>query len=102
MSESRSHQRAKRSAAGPKGKVEVKQPGGTRLDARSRSKATEIERSGSLAMLEKAANRLRKEPVQQKVLQVPQNDMAKARHAMRKVGVKGTVKNMTGTKGSSV
>ena len=102
MSESHSHRRAKKSAAGPQGRVEVKQRGGTRLDARSRSKATEVERSGQPAMLERAANRLRKEHASQKVLQVPQHDMPKARHAMRKVGVKGTVKNMSGTKRNSV
>ena len=36
------------------------------------------------------------------MLSVPQKDMAKARAAMKKVGVSGTVKNMSGTKRSSV
>ena len=38
----------------------------------------------------------------QKVLQVPQKDMARAAKAMQNVGVSGTVKNMGGTKKHSV
>jgi len=38
----------------------------------------------------------------QKVLQVPQKDMAKAAKAIQNVGVGGTVKNMGGTKRRSV
>ena len=38
----------------------------------------------------------------QKVLQVPQKDMAKAAKAKQNVGISGTVKNMSGTKRRSV
>ncbi len=38
----------------------------------------------------------------QKVLQVPQKDMAKAAKAVQNVGISGTVKNMGGTKRRSV
>jgi hypothetical protein len=101
MPESSSHNRAKRRAAGPGGKTEVKLPGNQRLDAKSAGgkKAVEVERSGNL---EAAARRLKKSRAPQKVLQVPQKDMSDAAAAMRKVGVGGTVKNLTGTKRRSV
>ena len=38
----------------------------------------------------------------QKVLQVPQKDMAKAAKAKQNVGVSGTIKNMGGTRRRSV
>ncbi len=38
----------------------------------------------------------------QKVLQVPQKDMAKAAKAMQNVGISGTITNMGGTKRRSV
>ena len=47
MSESKSHKLHKRKAAGKSGKTEVKLPGGRRLDAATRNRATEIERSGN-------------------------------------------------------
>jgi hypothetical protein len=105
MSKSPSHKRAQAKAAGQGGKTEVKIKGtNKRLDAVTKSgkKATEVERSGTTAGLEKAAQRLKMRRSQQKVLQVPQQDMIKATAAMRKKGVKGTVKNMTGTKRRSV
>ena len=102
MSETPSHKRAKTAAAGPKGRTEVPLPGGRRLDAASSKKATEVERSGSRAGLEKAARRLQASNRPQRVLQVPQKDMPAAAKAMQKVGTKGTVKNMSGTKRRSV
>ncbi|MBF0379837.1 MAG: hypothetical protein HQL69_02400 [Magnetococcales bacterium] len=102
MSESSSHKRAKRAAAGKSGKTEVPLSGGRRLDAATKRRATEVERSGSSDGLEKAAKRLKDSKKPQKILQVPQNDMKKAAQAMRKVGVKGSVKNITGTKRQSV
>ena len=98
MAETPSHKRAKSAAAGQSGKKEVPLSRGRRLDAATPSKATEIERSGSMSKLEKAARRLKQSHKPQKVLQVPQNDMDKAAQAMRSVGITGTVKNMTGTK----
>ncbi|MGP0059950.1 MAG: hypothetical protein ACLPID_11760 [Beijerinckiaceae bacterium] len=99
MSESQSHSRAKAQAAGKNGETEVPLPGGRRLDAKSASgRATEIERGGTDAGLQAAARRLRDADANQHVLQVPQRDMDAAAAAMRKVGVHGTVKNMTGSK----
>ena len=104
MTESRSHKSAKRKAAGKGGRTEVRLKGGRRLDAKTKSgnTATEVERSGSNSALEKAAGRLKKSGSIRKVLQVPQPDMAKAAAAMRKVGTKGSVKNLSGTKRRSV
>ena len=102
MPESQSHKRAKAQAAGRKGKTEVPIKGNRRLDAVAKSKATEIERSGNVQSLSKAVKRLQVSRKPQKVLQVPQKDMPKAARAMQKVGVKGTVKNISGTKRRSV
>jgi len=99
-----SHKRAQSRATGRDGKKEVKLTGGKKLDAvnKSSTKATEVERSGNIKMLEKAALRLKLRRSRQKVLQVPQKDINKAAGAMKKVGTKGTVKNMTGTKRRNV
>lgn len=104
MSKSSSHKQAQSKAAGKGGKTEVKLKGGKILDAltKSRKKAAEVERSGSSSGLQKAAQRLKKSKAPQKVLQVPHKDMPKAVEAMKKEGVKGTVKNMGGTKRRSV
>jgi hypothetical protein len=102
MAETSSHKRAKSRAAGKTGQTEKPIKGGRRLDACTKKRATEVERSGSQAGLEKAARRLRSSRKPQKVLQVPNKDMDKAAVAMRKVGVGGTVKNMGGTKRRSV
>jgi len=102
MPESPSHKRAKGTAAGRSGKKEVPLSRNRRLDAATAKKATEIERSGSRAALDKAARRLKATRKPQKVLQVPQKDMPEAAKAMKSVGTKGTVKNMTGTKRRSV
>ena len=104
MSKSPSHKCAQSKAAGKGGKTEVKLRRGKRLDALTKSgkKATEVERSGTSTGLEKAAQRLKMRRSKQKVLQVPQKDITKAVQAMKKKGVKGTVKNMSGTKRRSV
>ena len=102
MSESESHRRAKSKAAGATGETERTLEGGQRLDASTAGRATEVERSGSMPQLRKAARRLKRSGKRQKVLQVPQSDMDKAAQAMRQEGVSGTVKNMTGTKRRSV
>lgn len=102
MGEKTSHKRAKSAAAGKSGKTEVKILGGRRLDATTKKRAIEVERSGTSSGLEKAAKRLKSSGKSQKVLQVPQKDMPKAAKAMKKVGVSGTVKNMGGTKRRSV
>lgn len=102
MTESKSHKSAKRKAAGQSGQTEVPLPGGRRLDAATKNRATEIERSGSPTNLEKAASRLKASKKKQKVLQVPQKDMDNASRAMKKVGTSGTVKNMSGTKRRSI
>ena len=102
MSETQSHKRAKRKAAGKLGETEVPLKGNRRLDAASKEKAYEIERSGNMEALEKAAQRLKASRKPQKVLQVPQKDMTNAAQAMKNAGIGGTVKNMGGTKRQSV
>ena len=104
MSETPAHRRAKNRAAGPGGKTEAPISGNQRLDALTTGgrRATEVERSGSRAELDAAADRLKKSGAPQKVLQVPQKDMGAAADAMRRAGVGGTVKNMGGTKRQSV
>ncbi len=100
--ESEAHKRLKRKAAGKSGETEKKLTNGSRLDAVTHKKATEIERSGSKSGLEKAAQRLKDSRKGQKVLQVPQKDMQKAVKAMNKKGTSGTVKNLSGTKRISI
>lgn len=104
MAETKAHKEAKKKAAGPGGKTEAPLRGGGRLDARTKGgfRATEVERSGDTRSLSTAARRLKKSGAPQKVLQVPQRDMAKAREAMRQAGISGTVKNMSGKNRSSV
>lgn len=103
MPKSQSHERAQSKAAGRQGETEVKLPSGGRLDALTEGgRAIEIERSGKPQALEEAARRLQEAKASQHVLQVPQQDMERAAAAMRKVGVPGTVKNMSGTKRQSV
>jgi hypothetical protein len=102
MSKSQSHKRAQAKAAGRMGKTEAPLKGNRRLDAQTKTKATEVERSGHPNLLRKAARRLKSSDRPQKVLQVPQPDMAKAADAMKAAKVKGTVKNMGGTKRRSV
>ena len=102
MGKSPSHKRAQAKAAGKQGRTEAPLPGGRRLDAKLGRKATEVERSGNPARLVAASRRLKAAHASQRVLQVPQKDMAKAAAAMRKAAVGGTVKNMGGTKRRSV
>ena len=104
MSETKSHTDAKNKAAGKNGQTEVPLSRNRRLDALTQSghRATEVERSGNDALLQKAARRLDASGAAQKVLQVPQKDMPAAAKAMRNTGVSGTVKNLGGTKSQSV
>jgi len=102
MAESDSHKRAKTKAAGQTGETEAPLRGNRRLDARTSKRAVEVELSGTVAGLEKAVRRLKDSGKPQKVLQVPQKDMAKAAKAMQNIGISGTIKNMIGTKRRSV
>lgn len=104
MSKTQSHKRAQSKAAGRKGRTEVKISKNRRLDAVTKpgKRITEVERSGTTQGLKKAVSRLKSRRSSQKVLQVPQPDMTKAVKAMKNIGVKGTVKNMGGTKRRSV
>ena len=102
MAESNAHKRAKSKAAGKSGKTEAPLKGGRRLDAQTKNRATEIERSGEKQKLVKAAQRLKDSKKPQKVLQVSQKDMPEAIEAMKTKEVSGTVKNMSGTKRRSV
>ena len=100
MSETSAHRRAKKLAAGRGGRTEVPLGGKQRLDALTKGggKATEVERSGSTAGLDAAAQRLKKSRARQKVLQVPQWHRDQAVEALKSAGIGGTVNNMGGTK----
>lgn len=65
---------------------------------RDQARAEEIDRSGSTRHLERAAKRLKHVNAVDRVLYVPQWDMAKAEMAMRKAGVTGAVSNLCGTR----
>ena len=80
MPESETHRRAKKEAA----------------------RAIEVETSGRDGRLRQAARRLQASGKRQHVLVVPQRDFPKARQAMRRAGVSGTVRNLTGTRSSHV
>lgn len=99
MPEKSSHKSAKSKAAGKAGRKEVIIKGGRRIDVMTKSKAVEVERGGTTQLV-KAAQRLKASRKPQKVLEVPTKSMSKAREAMRKVGVSGTVRNISGTKRS--
>lgn len=101
MTKSDSHKAAQLKAAGKNGTTEYKLKNGQKLDAMSANKkrATEVEKSGNFS---EAANRLKNSGAGQKVMQVPQKDMKNAEAAMKKAGIKGSVKNMSGTKRKSV
>jgi hypothetical protein len=101
MPKKSTHERAKAQAAGKTGRKEVPIKGGRRIDAMTKNKATEVERGGP-KQLEKAARRLKASGKPQRVLTVPTRSMPKARTAMRKVGVTGTVRNLAGTRRSHV
>lgn len=102
MPVSKAHRRAQKKAAGREGQIEKTLKSGTRVDAITRVKATEIERWPSTARLHKSAERLKESRKRQKVLVVPDSKMADARKAMRSVGIGGTVKNLSGTRRSPV
>jgi len=97
MSETQSHKRAKAKAPG---KTEVPISRGRRLDSATKKTATEIERNRQ--NIAKAVSRLEDSGRPRKVLQVPQPLFKDAVSTMRKKGVRGTVKNLTGTKRTSV
>ncbi|MGQ0533324.1 MAG: hypothetical protein ACT4OF_11635 [Caulobacteraceae bacterium] len=65
---------------------------------RANRQAEEVDRSGSARHLERAAKRLKHMDAADRVLYVPQWDMAKAELAMRKAGVTGAVSNLCGTR----
>jgi len=101
MAEKLTHKRVKSEVAGKTGRKEVPIKGGRRLDVMTQHKAVEIERGGP-SRLEIAAQRLKASRKPQKVLITPSKSMSKAREAMRKVGVSGTIRNISGTKRSYV
>lgn len=102
MGEKRTHKETKTKAAGIKGRTEVPISRGRRLDAATRRRAIEVETSGRSDRLSKAAQRLRASDKRQHVLVVPQRHMREARQAMKKAGVSGTVRNISGTRRRSV
>jgi hypothetical protein len=104
MAERESHKRAKSKAAGKKGQTEAPLPGNRKLDALTAGgrHATEVERGGTPALLEKAARRLKASEAPKKILKVPHGDMDAAAEAMRAAGVSGKVENLSGTKSRNI
>ena len=101
MSESESHKRAKRRAAGPRGRTETRLSGGRRLDALTGggAKATEVERSPSTSRLKKAVQRLDSAPAKRRELKVPQQNLDRAKAIAKRVAKKPlTISNIGGTK----
>jgi hypothetical protein len=66
-------------------------------EAKDYKKAAEWDRTGSDKSLEHAAKRLKHVKAEDRVLFVPQWDMARAEIAMRKAGVNGAVSNLCGS-----
>jgi hypothetical protein len=97
MTESASHKNAKAKASGEK---EVPISGNRRLDSATKKTATEIERNRQ--NIPKAVDRLKDSNRPRKVLQVPQKDLKEAVQVMKQKKVGGTVKNLSGTKRTSV
>jgi len=93
MPESQSHRRAKRKAPG---RVEVPIAGRRRVDSATSKTVTEVERN--VSNLLKAVERLKLSRRPRKVLVVPQRLMKRAVAAMRRKSVRGTVKNLSGTR----
>ncbi len=102
MPEKASHKRAKRKAAGKRGKTEVPLPRGRRLDAKRKVggafRAEEIQPTGSRKAFLDAARRLRDSRSKIKILRTRQENMDKAVEAMRKAKVRGQVRNMGETR----
>lgn len=65
--------------------------------AKDGKKALQVDRTGSERHLERAAKRLRHVKAIDRILYVPQWDMAKAEAAMRRAGVRGAVSNLCGS-----
>lgn len=102
MAEKPTQKRVVAREAGPKGRKEAPVRGGGRLDAATQRRAIEVEISGAPSRLRQAARRLSASGKPQRVLVVPQTDFPKAREAMRRAGVSGTLRNLTGTRSSHV
>lgn len=98
MVESQSHKRAKRKAAGSKGRTEIPISRGRRLDAKNGNKATEVERSGSSKGISKAISRLKTQKNAKKELLVPNKDLDKAKEIAKKSGTKILIQNLSKTR----
>ena len=101
MSETSSHKRAKRRAAGKSGKTEKKIKYGGRIDVLTSTKAVEIERGGK-KRIQQAIRRLERVRRSKRVLRVPKKNFAKAvelaKKSKKKTKKKITVTNLVGTK----
>jgi len=68
-----------------------------KLKDKEARRALEVDRSGSVVNLERAAKRLRSAHAAARVLRVPHWDMEKAVEAMKLAGVSGSVSNLCGS-----
>jgi hypothetical protein len=78
MSESRAHKRAKRRAVGRAGEVECPLPGGLRLDACTRTRAVEIERSSDPRYLAYAIAKVGVSGRRDRLVRVPHQNVPRA------------------------
>jgi len=95
MAETKAHKRVKRRVAGKKGKPEKKLKYGGRLDAGTRTKAFEYERSGDPARLARAIRKLKRSRKPHQILAVSRKrDVLKAIKIARKLRAKNiTIKH---------
>ncbi len=66
--------------------------------AKGEKRTVQVDRSGAVRQLERAAKRLRAVKASERILRVPQWDMDAAVVAMRQAGVAGVVTNLCGSR----
>jgi len=86
MPESKIHKQIKKKAAGKLGKTERKLKYGGRIDAWSKEKATEYERSGTKKSLARSIKKLKRSRKRYQILRVPcKKDVLKAQKIAKKL-----------------
>ena len=98
MQRSKQHEILKRQERG----IKEKPVRGGRLNAWTKIKAVEIERTGSTEGLKHAIEKLKGSHKPQKILRVQQKDMEKARQIAKQGRAKITITNLSKTKRTSI
>lgn len=97
MPESKRHKDLKRQEART-GRTEVTLRSGLRVDAMTRRRAVEIERSESSRSFEKAIRRLQSTRKTQRILRVPDQNLDMAADVARDMGADVTITNFSKTR----